>query len=99
MCRSFHKMHLSGWRKQHGRHGYSRVVHNQYHNLIQYYFRRSFHKMHSSGWRKQHGRHHVWGSTETSAHNAVETVQNSYLDSGIQVRTYVYIYIYRYSYR
>jgi sterol desaturase/sphingolipid hydroxylase (fatty acid hydroxylase superfamily) len=35
--------------------------------------------------RRQHRRHHEWAREEDVAHNAVETVQNSYLDSGIQV--------------
>jgi sterol desaturase/sphingolipid hydroxylase (fatty acid hydroxylase superfamily) len=32
-----------------------------------------------------HQRHHRWAQSENFAHNAVETVQNSYLDAGIQV--------------
>uniref|UniRef100_A0A7S3SUV7 Fatty acid hydroxylase domain-containing protein n=2 Tax=Emiliania huxleyi TaxID=2903 RepID=A0A7S3SUV7_EMIHU len=38
-----------------------------------------------------HARHHVWGSTEAAAHNAVETVQNSYLDAGVQVFINIFV--------
>lgn len=55
-------------------------------DLLFYPFHYSFHTArHIPGWRAQHGRHHQWGSSEAAAHNAVETVQNSYLDAGIQV--------------
>lgn len=52
-------------------------------DLFFYPFHFSFHKG-AGGWRKQHARHHRWGS-EAAAHNAIETVQNSYVDAGIQV--------------
>jgi len=32
-----------------------------------------------------HTRHHRWGATEDASHNAIETVQNHYVDAGIQV--------------
>ncbi|KAL1510152.1 hypothetical protein AB1Y20_006483 [Prymnesium parvum] len=50
-----------------------------------YPFHLSFHKLRVGKWRQLHQRHHVWGRTEASAHNAIETVQNHYLDAGIQV--------------
>jgi cholesterol 25-hydroxylase len=54
-------------------------------DLLFYPFHLAFHRSRSALWRRQHARHHVWGKEEDVAHNAVETVQNSYLDSGIQV--------------
>lgn len=45
----------------------------------------SFHQARAPWWRRLHGRHHKWARTETRAHNGVETVQNSYMDAGIQV--------------
>ena len=54
-------------------------------DLLFYPFHASFHKLRVGPWRKQHTRHHQWAGQERVAHNAVETVQNSYLDSGIQV--------------
>jgi len=54
-------------------------------DLFFYPFHASFHKLRVGPWRRQHTRHHQWASKERVAHNAVETVQNSYLDSGIQV--------------
>lgn len=50
-----------------------------------YPFHYSFHKLRSGQWRKLHSRHHQWGATEDAPHNAIETVQNSYVDSGVQV--------------
>ena len=50
-----------------------------------YPFHLSFHKVLNSKWRKIHQRHHRFAATERFAHNAIETVQNSYLDAGIQV--------------
>jgi len=56
-----------------------------------YPFHLSFHKLRARRWRKMHARHHVWGSTEAAAHNAVETVQNSYLDAGVQVFINIFV--------
>jgi cholesterol 25-hydroxylase len=54
-------------------------------DLLFYPFHYSFHARRSAGhWRKLHSRHHEWGR-EPAAHNAIETVQNSYVDAGIQV--------------
>ena len=55
-------------------------------DLFFYPFHYSFHSAPSVDWKRQHARHHQWGGREKHAHNAVETVQNSYLDAGIQVR-------------
>eukprot|EP00320_Phaeocystis_rex_P014154 CAMPEP_0119060212 /NCGR_PEP_ID=MMETSP1178-20130426/4217_1 /TAXON_ID=33656 /ORGANISM="unid sp, Strain CCMP2000" /LENGTH=374 /DNA_ID=CAMNT_0007041297 /DNA_START=45 /DNA_END=1169 /DNA_ORIENTATION=- len=54
-------------------------------DLFFYPFHASFHKLRVGPWRRQHARHHQWAGKERVAHNAVETVQNSYLDAGIQV--------------
>jgi len=54
-------------------------------DLLFYPFHLSFHQLRSAGWRRNHFRHHRWGAEERVAHNAVETVQNSYVDAGIQV--------------
>ena len=54
-------------------------------DMLFYPFHLSFHKLRSSSWRKLHGRHHQWGARESASHNAVETVQNHYLDAGVQV--------------
>ena len=54
-------------------------------DLLFYPFHASFHKLRLGPWRRQHTRHHQWAGKERVAHNAVETVQNSYLDAGIQV--------------
>jgi sterol desaturase/sphingolipid hydroxylase (fatty acid hydroxylase superfamily) len=54
-------------------------------DLLFYPFHLSFHRARWRRWRSHHTRHHAWGRDEAVAHNAVETVQNSYLDSGIQV--------------
>ena len=56
-----------------------------FYDLLFYPFHLSFHRAKLPAWRKQHRRHHVWSREESAAHNAVETVQNSYLDAGIQV--------------
>jgi len=50
-----------------------------------YPFHSSFHQARAPSWRRLHGRHHEWARTEARAHNGVETVQNSYVDAGIQV--------------
>ena len=54
-------------------------------DLLFYPFHASFHKLRVGPWRRHHTRHHQWAGQERVAHNAVETVQNSYLDAGIQV--------------
>ena len=54
-------------------------------DLCFYPFHASFHKLRSGPWRRQHTRHHQWAGKERVAHNAVETIQNSYLDAGVQV--------------
>jgi sterol desaturase/sphingolipid hydroxylase (fatty acid hydroxylase superfamily) len=54
-------------------------------DLLFYPFHLSFHRARLASWRSQHMRHHAFAREEAVAHNAVETVQNSYLDSGIQV--------------
>ena len=54
-------------------------------DLLFYPFHASFHKLRVGPWRRHHTRHHQWAGKERVAHNAVETVQNSYLDAGIQV--------------
>ena len=60
-------------------------------DLLFYPFHRSFHAAGSlPGWRQQHARHHAW-SKEEHAHNAVETVQNSYLDAGVQVFINIFV--------
>jgi len=52
---------------------------------LSYPFHSSFHQARAPSWRRLHGRHHEWARTEARAHNGVETVQNSYVDAGIQV--------------
>ena len=55
-------------------------------DLLFYPFHASFHSSRApAAWRRLHGRHHQWARRETAAHNAVETVQNSYVDAGVQV--------------
>ena len=54
-------------------------------DLLFYPFHSSFHQVRNGGWRRLHSRHHQWAAREQTAHNAVETVQNSYIDAGIQV--------------
>lgn len=54
-------------------------------DLLFYPFHSSFHQLRVPRWRRLHLRHHRFASEETVAHNAVETVQNSYADAGIQV--------------
>mmetsp|Transcript_9703 Transcript_9703/g.17050 ORF Transcript_9703/g.17050 Transcript_9703/m.17050 type:complete len:432 (+) Transcript_9703:34-1329(+) len=54
-------------------------------DLLFYPFHLSFHKLRSGTWRKMHRRHHRFAGEKCQAHNAVETVQNSYLDAGVQV--------------
>ncbi len=54
-------------------------------DLFFYPFHQSFHTARSPAWRSLHSRHHVWGHTESHSHNAVETVQNHYVDAAIQV--------------
>lgn len=55
-------------------------------DLLFYPFHASFHQMRRwRWWRKLHVRHHRWAAEETVAHNAVEVVQNHYVDAGIQV--------------
>lgn len=48
-----------------------------------YPFHAAFHAKRS--FRRAHRRHHRWAATESHAHNALETVQNSYADAGVQV--------------
>ena len=61
-------------------------------DLLFYPFHRSFHSSKAPlAWREQHGRHHQWGRQEVHAHNACETVQNSYLDAGIQVMINIFV--------
>jgi cholesterol 25-hydroxylase len=54
-------------------------------DLLFYPFHLSLHKLPFPGWRKMHRRHHRFASESSTVHNAVETVQNSYLDAGVQV--------------
>mmetsp|Transcript_28656 Transcript_28656/g.48938 ORF Transcript_28656/g.48938 Transcript_28656/m.48938 type:complete len:278 (+) Transcript_28656:3-836(+) len=55
-------------------------------DMLFYSFHWSFHSSRAPRfWKRLHSRHHRWAATETSAHNAIETVQNSYVDAGIQV--------------
>ena len=60
-------------------------------DLLFYPFHYSFHASKNKSWRDQHVRHHRWGGEERAAHNAVETVQNSYLDAGIQVSINIFV--------
>jgi sterol desaturase/sphingolipid hydroxylase (fatty acid hydroxylase superfamily) len=52
-------------------------------DFLFYPFHLAFHSLRRT--RRAHFRHHRWAAKETRAHNAVETVQNSYLDAGVQV--------------
>ena len=60
-------------------------------DLLFYPFHRAFHTGPISAWRRLHGRHHRYGGEEEHAHNACETVQNSYLDAGIQVFINIFV--------
>lgn len=61
-------------------------------DLLFYPFHRSFHASQAPlAWRQQHNRHHRWGHEQPHAHNACETVQNSYLDAGIQVMINIFV--------
>ena len=56
-------------------------------DLLFYPFHLAFHRLRLPAWRRLHSRHHRWaaGEGDGAAHNAVETVQNTYVDAGVQV--------------
>lgn len=56
-------------------------------DLVFYPFHLAFHRLRLPAWRRLHNRHHRWAASEGggAAHNAVETVQNTYVDAGVQV--------------
>jgi sterol desaturase/sphingolipid hydroxylase (fatty acid hydroxylase superfamily) len=54
-------------------------------DLLFYPFHFWFHASRNRRWRSLHTRHHQFARQEDAAHNAVETVQNHYLDAGVQV--------------
>jgi len=90
----FHELHLGqilfGSKPEFGDPSFVRVASEVslgifLYDALFYPFHLSFHKLRIREWRRLHGRHHQWGSREAAAHNSIETVQNHYVDAGVQV--------------